>query len=89
MLTNITSVRMQVGIIELGLVGLRAQDTGDGRQRGKETAVAESGAVPPSPRQPPPTDFAMAAAHDLRWSILSREVRHTCRNSAVVERKSW
>jgi hypothetical protein len=29
----ITSVRMQVGLVELGLVGLRAQDTGDGRQR--------------------------------------------------------
>jgi hypothetical protein len=32
MLTNITSVRMQVGLVELGLVGLRAQDTGDGHQ---------------------------------------------------------
>jgi hypothetical protein len=29
---RITSVRMQVGLVELGLVGLRAQDTGDGRQ---------------------------------------------------------
>ena len=29
----ITFVRMQVGLVELGLVGLRAQDTGDGRQQ--------------------------------------------------------
>ena len=62
MLTNITSVRMQVGLVELGLVGLRAQGTGDGRQRRKEfdvlvvvTAAASVtvGQAPPGRRRRP------------------------------------
>jgi hypothetical protein len=39
-------------------------------------AEAESGAVPPSPRQPPPTDFAMAAAHLEMVHIVKGSAPH-------------
>jgi hypothetical protein len=71
----ITSVRMQVGLVELGLVGLRAQDTGDGRQRqeGFDVVVAAAVASVTTGQAPP----GRRRHHSSSWPPWRRHQKKT------------